>query len=468
MKPERVWTKQFDGYLYFEAELKPVRNQGIGQGVRIKLPGKKCVNQEANGLDSDAVVVRVPQWSSITPWTASSISKEPLADRAIVVRLPPRKVLRKEHEVQAPEDVTTVAPPPMDDPLPSLQLGTTQPYKTPPAQESDLYTPSRLTSHHSTHTSDVLSHPRPSGSTSAPLHFPAEISKAQETLEKVSSLANNIASSSFPQSHMDIHPQLPDNSGTASPQPPLSSVAPPPQAMASTFQPSSSYGSPYAYAASGPPLPPGIAVSEEGVTYEIATGRTVYLHTPPPPPPPPPMQVPMYNPRPMQMHHTHPGSVHFLPPHASSMSMSVSPPAFLASPSIFALPRQSSRVEIRAPGEKGKEREVGEHLNTQGRQAGSRLVANVNAEPFTPASHVQPQAMGFYSAEAQQQAFDNAQQHHQQQSMYQPPPYYYPGNADGGTPYGYGQQYASVDAGQPQQYDSYGQGSYHQQHTVYY
>jgi CASC3/Barentsz eIF4AIII binding len=466
MKPERVWTKQFDGYLYFEADLKPVHNQGIGQGVRIKLPRLKSVAPNGEGLNNDAVVVRVPLWNPINSWTVPSMSKEPLVDRAIVVRLPPSKTIVNEHEDSSPEDVITVAPPPMDDPLPSFPSVPAPPYRTHPEPEDRPNTLSRPLVHSPWHTADIV---HASGSTSTPLDLPAEVPIPQEAIRKEPYMVNDVASASSSQSRMAVHPHGHENSGTASPRDPRSSMPPVLQAMAPPFQPSPAYGSPYAYAISGSPLPPGIAVSEEGVTYEIATGRTVYLHTPPPPPPPP-MQLPMYNPRPMPMHPTHHGSVHFLPHHthghASSMSMSVSPPAFLASPPIFALPRQSSRVEIRAPGEeKGKDKEVGGDGTSQGRQAGSRLAVNVNAEPFTPASHMQPQAMGYYAAE--QQAFDNAQ-HQQQQSIYQPPPFYYPVNADGSTSYGYGQPYAGVDAGQPQQYESYGQESYHQQHAVYY
>ena len=473
MKPERVWTKQFDGYLYFEARLKPVPNQGIGQGVRIKLPGMKGVTKNAEELDNDAVVVRLPQWNSISSWTVPSNSQETLGDRVIIVRLPSNKVLRKEHDVQPPEDVITVAPPPMDEPLPHRSIPVPS-YQASPIHEA--HQSMQPIVHPPKRTSDLVSNSQPSGSTSAPLNPHVETPFPLEMAFKEATVAYDVTSAGPSQSHGgDIRPQGPDNLGTASPQPPQPPVQPMLQAMASPFQPSPSYGLPYPYPTSGLALPPGIAVSEDGVTYEIATGRTVYLHTPPPHPPPPPLQVPMYNPRPMPIQHRHHGNVHFLPHHAhghaSSMSMSVSPPIFLSSPPIFALPRQSSRVEIRAPGEeKGKEREDAQHPNVQMHQAGSRLAANVNAEPFTPASHAQSHAMGYYSAEAQQQAFDNAQRHHQhQQSMYHSPPYYYPVNADGSTPYGYGQHYAGVEPGQqPQQYDTYGQEPYPQGHTVYY
>lgn len=464
MKPERVWTKQFDGYLYFEAELKPVHNQGIGQGVRIKLPRMKNVDKYGEGLDNDAVVVRVPPWNPIKPWTVPSTSKEPLADRAITVRLPPSRASLNEHEAYSPEDVITVAPPPMDEPIPSLLSVPAPSYRPRPTQEDHPYTSSRPLVHSPWHSADTA---QPSGSTSAPLDLLAEAPKPQEVIRNEPSMVNHATSAGSSHSRIPIHPHDQENS-TVSPQDLRPSMVPVLQATP-PFQPSPSYGSPYPYATtSGPPLPPGIAISEDGVTYEIATGRTVYLHTPPPPPPPP-MQIPVYNPRPMPMHPSHHGSVHFLPPHAhghaSSMSMSVSPPAFLASPSMFALPRQSSRVEIRAPGEeKGKNREVAEHAINPALQTGSTLAANVNAEPFTPASHLQPQAMGYYSTD--QQAFDNAQ-HHQQQSIYQPPPFYYPVNADGSASYGYGQPYAGVEASQAQ-YDSYGQESYPQQHAVYY
>ncbi|KAF8574196.1 hypothetical protein K439DRAFT_870269 [Ramaria rubella] len=459
MKPERVWTKQFDGYLYLEAQLKPVHYRGLGQGVRVKLPRTADVGKKIEGLDDEAVIIRLPLSDPITPKTAQSTSKEPLAERGIIVKLPLSQKQVKERSALVPEDVTTAAPPPIDDsqatpsaatppylarPMKDVPPHTSNPAALPPRRGSDVVV--------SLGRSNIVT----------PMKQPVETPPLQRPASEGSSDSHNVANAGPSQSHTRTDSTVTENAETALP-PQIQSTIPAFQAVASPFQPSPPYGSPYAYATSGLPLPPGIAISESGVTYEIATGRAVYLHTPPPPPPPPPMQVPMYNPRPMAMRHAPHGSVHFLPHHAHhAASMSVSPPAFLSSPPIFSLPRQSSRIEIRAPGEeKGKGREV------EAGQSGSRLAVNVNAEPFTPSSHLQSQGMGYYAAEAQHQAFDEAQHQHQQ-SMYQPTSYYYPVGADGGAPYGYGQQYANVNPGQPQQYDTYGQEPYPPQHAVYY
>ena len=40
MKPERIWTKQFEGYLYSDPALKP--KLGRPAGIRVTLPGKEA------------------------------------------------------------------------------------------------------------------------------------------------------------------------------------------------------------------------------------------------------------------------------------------------------------------------------------------------------------------------------------------------------------------------------------------
>ena len=107
------------------------------------------------------------------------------------------------------------------------------------------------------------------------------------------------------------------------------------------------YAAPYQYS---PHLPPGIAVNSHGITYEIATGRPVYLQPTPPP---------MYDPRPV-MPPMHPGAVPFVPGHmhnlsghsadfSHSQSHSMSGYDTVSGMPLFSLPRQSSRVEIRRP-----------------------------------------------------------------------------------------------------------------------
>ena len=466
MKPERVWTKQFDGYLYFEAQLKPVHNQGLGQGVRVKLPKQKDKRQDVTGPEGGSVVVRLPQRNAIPSRPLWATAKDLSPERAFVVKLPGTKGAGKERAHLSREDVTTVTPPPMDEPLPTIRSAPVASVQRPLTQEAPAFTPSHPPLRRASEVVVSL----PTTSTIAPAEHPAGAPPLRRHTSNELSTSGDLASAG--PSHLQSQgvPQgaQPAETGPPQGQPPVLSTV---QTVAPQFQASPPYGSPYGYAASGLPLPPGIAVSESGVTYEIATGRTVYLHTPPPPPPPPQMQVPMYNPRPIPMHHAPHASMHFLPHHghAPSMSLSVSPPAFSSSLPIFALPRQSSRIEIKAPSEeKGTER-AGEldRPGGDGRLTGPRTTVNVNAEPFTPAAHPQLQSPGYYPVESQQ-AFDEGQQHHQPHpSMsYQPTPYYFLG-PDGSASYGY--QYPNIDARSPQQqYESYAQDTYPQQHAIYY
>ncbi|KAF8514879.1 hypothetical protein BU17DRAFT_52281 [Hysterangium stoloniferum] len=404
MKPERVWTKQFDGYLYSEADLKPIPAQGLGQGVRIKLPG-------ASSVQDQHVIIRLLLEEVPASAPKEPVSNEPLPPNSIVVKLPSPKSLGKQREVPATDEVTTLNLAPLSAPQP-------------------------------TH-SAVLPEPQEySGWSTGSI---VKIPPTSQQLENWSSPVGNVEEHYSPEGGVEQADQV-ELTHSQPPPPPLQTFPPP-------FQPSASYGSPYSYTTQGLPLPLGIAYAENGMTYEIATGRAVYLQTPPPPPPQP-MQITMYNPQPMPLHHGHHGSVHFVP-HASPMSMS--PPGF---PPLFSLPRQSSRIEIRAPDGEDKDREMDVNharVASQGRLPGSRLAAD--AEPFTPATHVQghAQAMDYYAGEAQQ-SFDDAQR--QQQAMYQQATYYYPIAAGRNNPYGYAQHYPGVDVGQPQQYNSYGQEPY--------
>ncbi|KAH6914732.1 hypothetical protein BKA70DRAFT_1419698 [Coprinopsis sp. MPI-PUGE-AT-0042] len=127
--------------------------------------------------------------------------------------------------------------------------------------------------------------------------------------------------------------------------PPLQTVfTPPPPPVAHQ---SPTFGSPYHLPQA---LPPGIALNQHGMPFEVATGRPVYLQPP----------QPMYNPQPM--HYPSPGMYMHGPMHHPIAS-----PDYLAQPPshtppangfidpstgqpLFSLPR-SVRIEIRAPGD---------------------------------------------------------------------------------------------------------------------
>lgn len=427
MKPERVWTKQSENYLFMDSQLKPMYNQGLGQGVRIKLPPSKT--QESK----EPVVVRLPVRFFSTARKASIQLKDQFTPNAIAVKLPTQKRAGKEPEITVEEDVVTVQPPPMDDAVldrfPQPQL----PNAIPPPKQTII----------------------PSSSTQ-----PVSTSEPMPSKEAPTTFADQSTSSTMPVFG------TPDSSETTWTQ--VQTTEQPPSFLpqhqmqvqmhpvGSHFQPPSSYA-PYAYPPSGVSLPAGIGMLENGVAYEIATGRTVYLQTPPPPPPPS-IQMPLYNPRPISMHPPH-GSVHFLTHHGPSMSMSASPPAFMHTPPLFSLPRQSSRVEIKAPGEeKGKGRDMSHSRSAS--QPRPRYTANVNAEPFTPASQASVgQNMEYYDA----RAFEDVQRH--QQMFSHGHQFYYPvGTPNGTSPYGYGQQYE----GNPYAPDAYGQETYASSSNNYY
>lgn len=192
----------------------------------------------------------------------------------------------------------------------------------------------------------------------------------------------------------------------ATSQPPVAVGAP----LSLTAQPASHPA--YSYVN----LPPGIAMGDSGMLYEIATGRPVMLNqqpqpTPPLPPPPavpmgvPPM-VPMYNPRPIlhpqAANGGRPGSMPFIPQHvlnSSSQSMTPeypptppnyggyggSPPvdASRGTPNFFAPPKPSRGVQIRAPAVKNPESEVGGQPKPLVHHQERRIS---NAAPPAPAS----------------------------------------------------------------------------------
>ena len=304
MKPERVWTKHHESFLYSDPSLKP--RVGQGAGYRIKLPGQP---QEE--------IVRTPPrpWASPSSPTsalaAPSATASEAADKVFTVRLPPREETAVP-EMPEPEPATTVAEPPIDDAF----------VITKPPPPTVIPIPAPPTPQPSTSSSPALG-PQPA-------QVPAEPASSDSDGEWIEA------------------PTIPPTSHDR-PQPP---ILPPLQTVFSPMaQPSPSFGSPYGYA---PALPPGIGLNQHGIPYEIATGRAVYLQPPPPPP------GPLYNPRGViPGHMSMPPGLPFVPHHVHHHSnLSVSPDFLAHSPApsaytgeapMFAPPRQSSRIEIRKP-----------------------------------------------------------------------------------------------------------------------
>lgn len=359
MKPEKPFTQQHDSFLYFDPALKP--RPGQGPGLRIKLPG-----------GGNSQVVRAPPKThsakpSVAETDAASVGGSERSDRVFTVRIPRPEV----------KGAGALAPQPITDEV------SVNPEVKEAADDLSLEEVFTVRPH------------------AGPQHVPLEISQFADSDKKPVVVAQHRHTQSFSRSRSRSISFLPDleiqqqletivvqppiessdvsakieetvlrNPQTASEEPepviaaPLPDSRPAPQSLPpiqTSFspvpQPSPPFnGSPYVYA---PPLPPGVAMSQHGYPYEVATGRPVYLHQPTPPPV-------VYDPRPMvhgHMHHPSSGAVPFVPGHMHHPS-SIGSPEFIPQPHtppvntfidpasgvpIFTPARQSSRVEIRDP-----------------------------------------------------------------------------------------------------------------------
>ncbi|KAG5648811.1 hypothetical protein DXG03_000160 [Asterophora parasitica] len=438
-KPELMWTKQHEGFLYFEQEpsLKP--RQGQHQGILVKLPGTETKVVRAPFRRSSSI-----QAPTQRPATASVIGSDH-EDRLYTVHLPKRsgkeKVVVEETPIEdvfkVRTDLVQMEPIPLES-APPIALVAQASHA--PAQRTREAPPHRL---------DVAlaasSQSQPEASTRLQLEQlsvepeisdPARLAKTEQAVMRNSSTEREEEASV---------PTILPESGDAS----IPSL--PPMFSPPLSQPSPVYGSPFGYA----PLPPGIAMNQHGVPYELATGRPVYLQAPPPPP--------MYNPRPMHPH-LPPA---FVPGHMSHHSHSHSHPAvspdFLASAShtppmnsfidpttgtpIFSFPRQTSRIEIRAPSEGTEVKSPGKTpaprtsaLRTAASsfEPSPRTSTDTSANGYFPSLSTPPEngALPSYApVEGSEGSADGMGSHpHDQAMMYQhyPPQFYYPAD-----PYGY-------------------------------
>ncbi|KAI0727353.1 hypothetical protein C8Q72DRAFT_996639 [Fomitopsis betulina] len=364
MKPERMWTKQHEAFLYFDMALKP--RPGMGPGYRVKLPG------------TEDQVIRAP----LRPYYRSQVGfsspiQAPLEEEektAFVIRLPgwagkavpaAETVPDPAPEATAAESATTMAELSLEEvftvrpnlvPNRRIDLSSTQSIASLtaslPTSSTSQAPPPGLTIPPRSLSSPMLaslpaSRPdpfalqpsivRPTSASPSPQIKETVLRRASTSTQSSTTVPNVSA----PQADRPAPPVLPPLQTNFSPVP---QTSPPP------------YGSPYAYA---PALPPGVAVNQHGMPYELATGRPVYLHQPTPPP--------MFTPRPVMYTHTpHPSmGTPFVPVHMHHHSHShpVASPDFLAQsqtppmpfvdPStgvpIFTPARQTSRIEIRAP-----------------------------------------------------------------------------------------------------------------------
>ncbi|KAI0638422.1 hypothetical protein C8Q77DRAFT_431740 [Trametes polyzona] len=468
-RPERIWTKQHDLYLYGDPATKP--RPGVAPGVRVKLPGGKT-----------STIVRLPPRTH-QPRPTDKHESNPAQDegeKAFTVRLPPRPGKEKAAEQAHAEPAATEVLATTGEELSIEEIFTVRPHVV-ANRRVDLPLPSTST------TEDTRQHSMPADAPS-PIHTSSSLPRSatdapRNPIEELIVPATTPAAgrtSPSPQIQETIlrHPPTSDEgtSGSApapveepQPQRPAPPVLHPLQTSFSPVPPTSPpYGSPYAYA---PALPPGVAVNHQGMAYEYATGRPVYIQPTPPP---------MFTPRPM-MHAHHPSlSLPFVPSHLRHHS--AASPDFLAHPHtphtppvasfvdpatgvpIFAPARQSSRIEIRAPTDAadGKKSSRPSHQRS-GLSTSSISASDASQQP----SYYQPQsasATGDQSS-AEQDAGSQQQQtvEHSQPPLMDapmayapyPPAYYYPDQ------YGYAPY---VDMSQPQamHYEMYPPEPHHQ------
>jgi hypothetical protein len=310
-KPEHMWTKQAESFLYFDPYSKP--RPGNPASVRVKLPSQKTP-------------VRVPIRPS-TSKLSDPLPSSPTAnssdygDRVAVVRIPKPAPVVEEPSL---EEVFTVRPQ-----LVSPKL---------------IPLPSKASSH--TVSSSMSSVDPAIQQKLEQVTLEPQKSDPARWIQTEEAVLRNPTGVVLEEEQQPSHPTF---------------SSPPPQSQGSP-----AYASPYMYAPPPLPLslPPGVAVDHTGMTYEVATGRPVYL-------PPPNMYG---SPHPPSMMHPVP-SFEFIPapghPHHHRHRSTVSPSDFLPagtppipynmeyapipmstpSPSIFSFPRQTSRIQIRAPGE---------------------------------------------------------------------------------------------------------------------
>ncbi|KAL0580725.1 hypothetical protein V5O48_001283 [Marasmius crinis-equi] len=384
MKPDHMWTKQSEAFLYLDPASKP--RHGHAGSVRVKLPGShsrptKLPLKEAASMPSPR-----PAVTSTTSVHGSDYG----GNKHVQVRLPKHSEKHSEPESKLPEsepsieDVFTVRPriapsKPIPLPQPSPEAKTAAGVPQPPNTVQ----------------------PTPS---SQPLLDPV----AQQMLEQVTIEPQQ--SDPHRRSQMEEavlrNPTTrePDNEADPRPElPPIQTSFTPP-----IPQGSPAFSSPYGYAQ---PLPPGVAVNTAGMTYEVATGRPVYL--------PPPAMFSRPQPAPFipgHVHHRSTLSSEFIPQPSSPSSQHNSFIDYSTGQSFFSLPRQSSRIEIRSPGSQ---------------KVNAKSSLRTDALSFEPSQQYFPSAPE-YNGDGSSE--EQARPHVDPPMAYNPYQYYYP-DAYGYPPY---------------------------------
>ncbi|KAG9317840.1 hypothetical protein JVU11DRAFT_2066 [Chiua virens] len=322
MKPEYPWTKHLETSLFHDSG--PKLRPGMSPSYRVRLP-----NVEAQIVRGSA---RAVERQKLHP--SSELHGSEDGDKTFVVRLPKRTAREKA------VSLTSASAPPVKEPhLEDVFTSTSNFHLLPVTTETldDVSTAGPSTQQP----------PQPSVTSPSSIPLSTEAQATQATSGPVDGVLHGHQDTGPPTLLKADTPHAPDPLEIPPGRRTLPPVPPPLQTVFTPPQSSPTYSSPYGY---GSPLPPGIAISQHGVAYEVATGRPVYL------------SAPVYTPRPLahgmmtppgvsympgHMHHHSTGSPDFLSaPHTPPINGFIDPTT--GSP-IFAFPRQGSRIEIRAP-----------------------------------------------------------------------------------------------------------------------
>ena len=447
MKPEYPWTKHLETSLFHDSGPKP--RPGTSPTYRVKFPNAEAqvvrgsmqaaahskplpTSPEPQGSEDGEknFVVRLPKWSAkdkvVQSGPVSAVTTEqPRLEDVFTVRpelVPTRtpivdiKLPSVSATVQLPSEVTSTAGPSAQQ---AESLAAFPSPALPPVQEHPTQSASAVV--------DAVLHGHQD--TAAPTLLKADTPHAPEPQE------------------------VPAGRRTLPPVPPLQTVFTPPQS-------SPPYSSPYGY---GSPLPPGIAISQHGMAYEVATGRPVYL------------SAPIYTPRPLahgmmtppgvpyvagHMHHHPTGSPDFLSaPHTPPLNGFIDPTT--GSP-MFAFPRQSSRIEIRAPAQLEPKTIKSQRRPSSLRTSAAAVEPSPSSSPANEAQLAAPRTEHYSSHTASDVQGGTTSEQQIDPSVYNytayPQTYYYPDQ------YGYSQYY---DMSQAPRYEVY-QADPHASQAVYY
>jgi hypothetical protein len=398
---ERPWTKHHELFLYLDPSPRP--RPGQGPAYRVKLSGTEVIVQtsvqpsqpraltpprDVGNEDGEPLVFTVSLPRGERRPEATKSTPTPTA-----VIAPPSPIPTSPPEPVTDEVSTVSVPPPIS---PAIATSTTRP-ASPPVLRIVTEEQAEATSEPADDPFKLRNPPPP---TIIPLATP---SPAQINPTTGTSSAD---SPSGP---------VPMSQSTSVPEGGLLWRSPPPHLQSTLMQPvpvsAPSYTSTYSFApVSAPTLPPGVALDAHGMPYELSTGRPLYLAAPPQ------VHTPVYMmPYPhMQSHVQHRA-------HASP------------DPSLFAPPRQGSRIEIRRP-DVPSTPEDSRLASTQTQTHTSRpsaLRASASAPAFIPSHAAGVAPHEFYPSPPPEVASATAPAAVMGYAAYAQPPYYAYGGPEG-------------------------------------